>query len=124
LTYYPDTNIPLSTDKIKLGAFRDINRDPIKLISNFLTGNLTYYPTGHIQRKHRLDQIDSAFYDQGWRVDRAAVDQVLDDMQALGHKAFETDAFVQNCPFLKPQISISSSNAVLDKIFGQILSIR
>ena len=95
---YPDTNIPFSTEKIKIGAFRDINRNPVKLISNFLTGNLTYYPTGHVQRKQQLDQIESAFYDQGWRVDRVAVDRVLDDMQELGHKAFETDTFVQNLP--------------------------
>jgi hypothetical protein len=116
---YPDTNIPLSTEKIKIGAFRDINRDPIKLISNFLTGNLTYYPTGHIQRKHQLDQIESAFYDQGWRVDRAAVDRVLDDMQALGHKAFDTDAFVQNLPIRVDQYKGAEVEKVMASIAGK-----
>lgn len=109
----------MSTEKIKIGAFRDINRDSIKLISNFLTGNLTYYPTGHIQRKHQLDQIESAFYDQGWRVDRAAVDRVLDDMQALGHQAFETDTFVQNLPIRVDQYKGAEVEKVMASIAGK-----
>lgn len=95
---YPHTNIPLSTERIKVGVFKESHKDPTKLISNFLTGNLKYYPTGHVHRKQQLDHIESAFYDQGWRVDRAAVDQALDDMQELGQNAFDSNAFTQNLP--------------------------
>jgi hypothetical protein len=116
---YPSTNIPLSTEKIKIGAFRDINRDPVKLIGNFLTGNLTYYPTGHVQRKQQLDQIESAFYDQGWRVDRAATDRVLDDMQQVGHSAFETDAFVQNLPIRVDQYKGAEVEKLMARVGGK-----
>lgn len=45
-----------------------------------------------------VDSIESAFYNQGWRVDRAAVEQALEDMVELGSTAFGSNTFIQNLP--------------------------
>jgi hypothetical protein len=116
---YPDTNIPLSTKKIKVGAFEESNRDATKYILNFLTGKLKYYPAGHVQRKQQVDHIESAFYDQGWRVDRAAVDSALEDMKELGRNAFDSNAFTQDLPIRVDRIKGEEVEKTMVKVGGK-----
>jgi hypothetical protein len=95
---YPSTNIPLSTEGIRVGAFRSSNHDAVKVINDFLTGRLRYNSAVQRNRAVQVDCIESAFYDQGWRVDRAAIKQALEDLQQPGNTAFDSAAFNQDLP--------------------------
>jgi len=95
---YPHTNIPLSTQGIKIGAFKKRNPDAIPVIRDFLTGRMNAHTSGRGNRAVLVDSIESAFYNQGWRVDRAAVEQALEDMVELGSTAFGSNTFIQNLP--------------------------
>jgi hypothetical protein len=87
---YPHTNISLSTEAIKIGAFKKRNSDAIQVIRDFLTGKMNTRSSGRGNRAIQVDEIESAFYDQGWRVNRAAVEQALEDIVELGSTAFHS----------------------------------
>ncbi|PVH82188.1 hypothetical protein DL98DRAFT_620973 [Cadophora sp. DSE1049] len=75
---YPGTAIPFSTIKIVVGAYKDCDTDPLTVIADFLTGQLARHPTFRRQRIQRNDQIESAFYECGWRLSRSALEQAND----------------------------------------------
>ncbi|KAH8795620.1 hypothetical protein BGZ57DRAFT_203714 [Hyaloscypha finlandica] len=117
---YPDTNIPLSTERIEINAFKNINPpNAIKIISNFLTGNIRYYPSDHVQRTVQLDYIESAFYDQGHRVDRAAIDHALDVMEEPGSNAFESNVFIQDLPLRVDQYKGNEVEELIQRVGGK-----
>ena len=116
---YPDTNIPFSVEKIKISAFKKSKHTAIKIISNFLTGNVPYYLSGHFQRGLQLDEIESAFYNQGHRVDRAAINHALDIMKEPGHNAFDSNVFVQNLPLRVDQYKGNEVEELIQKVGGK-----
>lgn len=92
---YPRSNIPLSAAEIKIDDYKNIDQDLFKVISDFLTGCLKQQRNLAVQ----VDRIESAFFDQGWRVHRGAIEEALDDMhQDPGTTAFDSDAFLQDPP--------------------------
>ncbi|KAH8792783.1 hypothetical protein F5882DRAFT_487080 [Hyaloscypha sp. PMI_1271] len=116
---YPSTNIPLSAERIKFSAFKDINPNAIKIISDFLTGNIHYHPSDHLQRRRQLDYIESAFFDQGHRVDRAAIDHALDVMEEPGSNAFESNVFIQNLPLRVDQYKGNEVEELIQRVGGK-----
>ncbi|KAE9371341.1 hypothetical protein N431DRAFT_491713 [Stipitochalara longipes BDJ] len=113
---YPWSRIPLSTAEIKIDDFKNINEDSFKVISDFLTGRLNQQRNSAVQ----VDRIESAFYDQGWRVHRQAVEQALDDMyQDLGTTAFDSDAFLQNSPIRVDKFKGEEVEKLINKLSGK-----
>lgn len=96
---YPGTRIPFSTIRIVVGAFNECDKDPLKVIANFLTSQLACHPKFKSHRTEQNDQVESAFYECGWRIYRQAVERANDDM-ALGkiENAFQSKLWRQNPP--------------------------
>ncbi|KAG4442358.1 hypothetical protein IFR05_002136 [Cadophora sp. M221] len=96
---YPGSKIPFSTFHIVVGAYKDCNSDPYTVIANYLTSQLACGPRFKAHRTQHSDQIESAFYDCGWRINRQALERANDDM-ALGkiENAFQSKSWNLNPP--------------------------
>jgi hypothetical protein len=116
---YPNTNIPLSTKDIKIGAFKKINQDAMQVIGNFLTGRLSYYAPNSNHRTGQVERIESAFYEHGWRVDRVAVEQALEEMQEPGSTAFDSAAFNQDMPIRVDMYKGEDVEKLMEKVGGK-----
>ena len=112
---YPRSNIPLSAAEIKIDDYKNIDEDSFKVISDFLTGRLKQQRNQAVQ----VDRIESAFFDQGWRVHRGAVEEALDDMhQDPGSTAFESDAFLQDPPIRVDKFKGDRVELLIKKLKG------
>jgi hypothetical protein len=98
---YPGTKVPLSTDGIKFGAWKEAaaNSDPLGIAIDFLTGRMAVNPKFAKDREKRLDQIESAFYASGWRLYRPAMEQACEDMRLGASGAFQSAAWKSNLPY-------------------------
>ncbi|KAH7355120.1 hypothetical protein BKA65DRAFT_581810 [Rhexocercosporidium sp. MPI-PUGE-AT-0058] len=96
---YPDTRISYSTIKIIAGVFKDRHDDPHMVIADFLTGQIACHPKFKAHRTDHNDQIESAFYECGWRINRRALERANDDM-AMGkiENAFQSKSWNLNPP--------------------------
>ncbi|CZR63362.1 uncharacterized protein PAC_13259 [Phialocephala subalpina] len=95
---YPNTNIPLSADEIKIGAWKDENPygpSAMRVVGDFLTGIL---PPGMVGGEVQLDRIESAFFESGWRVNRNALSRAYQDMINGAANAFHSQAWRQAPP--------------------------
>ncbi|KAH6723100.1 hypothetical protein BKA61DRAFT_685419 [Leptodontidium sp. MPI-SDFR-AT-0119] len=96
---YPGSKIPFSTIRIAVGAYKNSDSDPHTVIANFLTSQLACQPRFKAHRTDHNDQIESAFYECGWRVNRRALERANNDM-ALGRieNAFQSKSWNLNPP--------------------------
>ncbi|KAK0119684.1 hypothetical protein ONS95_011120 [Cadophora gregata] len=96
---YPATTIPLSTIRIAVGAFREYDKNPLTVIADFLTGQLARHVKFRHQKTGRNDQIESAFYDCGWRINRRALEKTNDSI-LLGkvENAFQSKSWRREPP--------------------------
>jgi hypothetical protein len=93
MRYYPDSKIPLSLADIKVGVYMDEDRDPLKVISNFLTGRMSANPSFPKFRQRVIDRVESAFFELGWRANRIAIGEASDIVHQAASSAFESDAW-------------------------------
>ncbi|CZS89332.1 uncharacterized protein RAG0_00734 [Rhynchosporium agropyri] len=77
---YPRTEIPYSTFGIVVEAFKNTNQDPLIVIADFLTSQMACNPKFKSRRVDQNNQIESAFYECGWRINRRALERANDDM--------------------------------------------
>ncbi len=96
---YPGTFIPFSTAKIRVEAYKDIDESPLRVIANFVSGNLAGNPRFASHRKGRNDAIEAAFYACGWRLNRRALEKANDGM-AAGHitNVFQSSSWKHHPP--------------------------
>ncbi|KAF8854220.1 hypothetical protein BDZ45DRAFT_47378 [Acephala macrosclerotiorum] len=95
---YPETNIPLSADDIKIGAWKAHNPSAIRVVGDFLTGSMAPSMFGRFAEV-QLDRIESAFFELGWRVNRNALQRANEDMRdGRATNAFGSRAWRQAPP--------------------------
>ncbi|KAL2070489.1 hypothetical protein VTL71DRAFT_13515 [Oculimacula yallundae] len=96
---YPNTRIPFSTTGIVVGCYKDSNNDPLIVIADFLTSQMACHPRFKNHRAAQNDQVESAFYECGWRINRRALERANDAM-ALGtiNNAFQSKHWRHNSP--------------------------
>jgi len=117
---YPNSRIPLSTINIQIDGFKNINEDFFKVISDFLTGLLRDTFREQQNRKVQVDRIESAFYDRGYRVNRQAIRQALQDMhEDPGTSAFDSDAFQQDLPIRVDQYKSEDVQKLIGTLSGK-----
>ncbi len=98
---YPGTNIPLSTDGIQFGSWKEEhphNPSAKRVVGDFLAGLManTTFVRYHVRQ---LDRIESAFFELGWRVNRHALLQANNDMRdGKAANAFGSTAWRQAPP--------------------------
>jgi len=117
---YPDTNIPLSLAGIKVDAYKDEDPDPLKVISNFLTGKMSANPRLSKFRDQVIDRVESAFYELGWRADRVAIGEVSDQVSRGGTSAFESRAWQRALPIKVDRFKGDEVANLMRKVRGDV----
>jgi hypothetical protein len=117
---YPDTNIPLSLAGIKVDAYKDEDPNPLKVISNFLTGKMSANPRLSKFRDQVIDRVESAFYELGWRADRIAIGEVSDQVYRGGTSAFESRAWQRALPIKVDRFKGDEVANLMRKVRGDV----
>jgi hypothetical protein len=117
---YPGTKIPLSLADIKVGAYKDEDRDPLTVISNFLTGKMSANPRLSKFRDQVIDRVESAFYELGWRADRVAIGEVSDQVYRGGTSAFESRAWQRALPIRVDRFKGDEVANLMRKVRGDV----
>jgi len=72
---YPNSRIPFSTAHIKADAYKEVHQNPLQVIAEFLSGNMSNRDKTRNQEGFQMLQLaraESAFLELGWRIDRRA----------------------------------------------------
>jgi hypothetical protein len=117
---YPGTKIPLSLDHIKVGAYKDEDPSPLRVISNFLTGRMGANPRLSKFREQVIDRVESAFYELGWRADRVAIGEASDQMYGGASSAFESQAWRRALPIKVDSFKGGEVENLMRKVRGDV----
>ncbi|KAH7411167.1 hypothetical protein BKA64DRAFT_741758 [Cadophora sp. MPI-SDFR-AT-0126] len=114
---YPGTEIPFSTIRIVVGSYKDYDKDPLTVIADFLTGQLARHPKFKRYRTDQNDQIESAFYECGWRINRRALEKANDSiLLGKAENAFQSKAWRKAQPLWVDKYKGDQLNMLLNQM--------
>ncbi|KAH8679000.1 hypothetical protein BGZ60DRAFT_513245 [Tricladium varicosporioides] len=116
---YPGTRILLTPSGIEINRYKDWDPDAMRVIKEFLQGRMFCRDREQQSGWERtlLVQVESAFFEVGWRIDRAALRETMHairDRQA--RNAFECDAWEDYPPLMVDPIRGVALQAFMDRI--------
>lgn len=93
--------------------------DPTKVVGNFLQGHMAVSAKFANRRRELNDCIESAFYDCGWRVNRAALEKANDEMsRETIDNAFQSKAWKSARPLWVDRFKGADLDAMMKDIEG------
>jgi hypothetical protein len=93
---YRDTDIPLSYDHIRLGAYKQVHPEFIRVAEWFLCGSS---PLWSFEINTVVDIAESAFFEGGWRINRRAAALAYNDTKSgVIYNVFRSAAWFRDPP--------------------------
>lgn len=116
---YPGTRILLTPSGIEINRYKDWDPDAMKVIKDFLQGRMFCRDREQQSGWERtlLVQVESAFFEVGWRIDRAALRETMHairDRQA--RHAFECDDWEDYPPLMVDPVRGAAVQAFMDRV--------
>ncbi|KAF4636272.1 hypothetical protein G7Y89_g1815 [Cudoniella acicularis] len=116
---YPNTRILMSTCGISTTAWKDAGDTPLEVIELFMRGRMfnrdMAYEDGY--EKQLLMQIESAWFEVGWRVDARAMRDAMHAIRdGVVRNVFATDEWVSHPPLKIDQHKGDQVERMLDRI--------
>lgn len=96
--YYPGTSIPMSATNIGVNLWRQDGKNAIGVVFTFLHGGYATHESFVRQRDRTEKMIESAFFELGYRINRATMAEANEEMRQGAVSAFRCQAWRDNPP--------------------------